>query len=155
MSKLIKLKPIIKDLHDSVEKLNNLYPHRKFTLDGRLVGDIGEVIAEQIYKIKLFEKNEPYYDALTIGTNRKVQIKATFKKSLTFNHMPDYYIGIKLYDDGKFEEVYNGPGKYIYDEFKHRKGIGEVLLSFPLKRLGEISERIPEIEKISKWGDEK
>ena len=53
----------LKELHKIVKELNGQYPHKKFTLDGRLVGDIGEVIAEELYQIKLYNKVEPDYDA--------------------------------------------------------------------------------------------
>jgi hypothetical protein len=43
---------------------------------------------------------------------RKVQIKATMKESVTFpwGDAPDYYIGLKILEDGTPLEVYNGPG---------------------------------------------
>lgn len=149
--KLSKLRAEIKNLHHSVSILKELFESKKegFTLDGRLVGDIGEVIAEELFQIKLYEKLEHHYDAVTLYEPKlKVQIKASFKESLTYNHKPDYYIGIKLFENGEFKVVYNGPGKYIHEAFKHRKGIGENLLSFPIKKLEEISEDIPESERI-------
>lgn len=149
--KLSKLKAEINNLHQSVSILKELFESKKdgFTLDGRLVGDIGEVIAEELFQIKLHEKLEHHYDAVTLYDPKiKVQIKASFKDSLTYNHEPEYYIGIKLYENGDFRVVYNGPGKYIHDEFKHRKGIGVHLLSFPIRKLEEISAGIPEAERI-------
>lgn len=35
-----------------VKRLCEAYPQKKFTLDGRLVGDLGEVLVEDIYDIK-------------------------------------------------------------------------------------------------------
>lgn len=147
-----KLKTIIIGLHDSVKKLNELYPQKKITLDGRLVGDIGEIIAKEIYDIELHDKVLPHYDALAkyVEPNLNIQIKATFKESLTYNHTPNYYIGIKINEEGDYHVIYNGPGKYIFEEFKHRKDIGVKLLSFPIKRLEEISKTIPEHERIKK-----
>jgi hypothetical protein len=113
----------IKELFFIVEKLQQKYPHRKFTLDGRLVGDIGEVIVEENYSLILYQKQEKTYDGYS--GDKKVQIKATFKDDLTFPHgednIPDYYIGIKLLNDGAFEEVYNGRGNNIWDLLKNRK----------------------------------
>jgi hypothetical protein len=146
-----KLQDEIKKMHASVSSLKELYPSKKdgFTLDGRLVGDIGEVIAEELFQIKLHEKLTHHYDALTTyAPQLNVQIKTTFKESLTYNHAPDYYIGIKLYPNGEFEVVYNGPGKYIDQAYQHRKGIGKTLLSFPIKSLQKICSQIDESEKI-------
>lgn len=148
-----KLTQEIMRLHDSVATLKNIFPSKKdgFTLDGRLVGDIGEVVAEELFQIKLHEKLEHHYDAVTTYEPfLKVQIKATFKESLTFNHNPDYFIGIKLCHNGNYSVIYNGPGKYISEAFKHRKGLGEQLLSFSIKRLKEIDAEIPDNERILK-----
>lgn len=150
-NRIDKLKTEIKNLHNSVSSLKLHFPIKKngFTLDGRLVGDMGEVIAEELFQIKLYEKLEKYYDAeTTYEPKLKVQIKATFKESLTYNHEPDYYIGIKLSEDGNFKVIYNGPGKYIYDAFKHRKDIGKKLLLFPNNRLEELSLKINDTERI-------
>ena len=149
--RILKLKSEIQNLHRSVSTLKELFPSKEdgFTLDGRLVGDIGEVIAEELFQITLYKGVQNYYDAYTTyKPNLKVQIKATFKDSLTFNHNPEYFIGIKLDADGEFEVVYNGPGRFIFEEYKHRKGIGTQLLSFPIKKLKEISKKIDESERI-------
>ena len=148
---LVKLENEIKKLHVSVAELKRLFPSRKdgFTLDGRLVGDIGEVIAEEMFQIKLHEKVEHYYDAVTTYEPKlNIQIKATFKNHLTFNHRPDYYIGIKLFEHGGFKVIYNGPGEYIHKAYTHRKGIGQQLLSLPIEKLEALSSTIDEKERI-------
>jgi hypothetical protein len=90
-----------------------------------LVGDVGEVIAELEYDVALHDVSQPNHDATT-SDGRNVQIKATFKDSLTFKTVPDYYLGFKLYPDGRHEEVFNGPGKVIYHRYVARKGVGVV-----------------------------
>lgn len=149
--RLNKLKTEIEKLHKSVSELKKQFPRKKdgFTLDGRLVGDIGEVVAEELFQIELHEKLKHHYDAVTTYEPKlNVQIKATFKESLTFNHAPDYYIGIKLFENGEYRVVYNGPGKYIQEAFNHRKGIGKQLLSFPIKKIEGINEKISHNERI-------
>ena len=66
-----------------VKQLEKAFPNRAFTIDGRLVGDIGEVIAALEYDLVLHETSQPTHDADT-ADGRHVQIKATFKESLTF-----------------------------------------------------------------------
>lgn len=124
-----------------IEKLRAAYPHRRFTADGRLVGDIGEIIAELDYELTLHAVSQPGYDAVTLD-GRKVQIKATFKGHLSFGATPDYYLGFKLHPDGRYEEVYNGPGRPIFDRYAHRAGIGTKLLSFPVKDLRLLSAEV-------------
>lgn len=87
-----------------INSLKQAFPNRAFTIDGRLVGDIGEVLAALEYDVELHDVSRPNHDATT-SDGRNVQIKATFKNSLTFKTVPDYYLGFKLYPDGHHEEV--------------------------------------------------
>lgn len=134
-----------------IEKLTTAFPGRRFTIDGRLVGDIGEVIAELEYDLMLHEVSQPEYDAVT-PDGRRVQIKVTFKDSLTFTSTPDYYLGFKLNRDGTYEEIYNGPGKSIFERFAHRKGIGAKLLSFSNQALQALSRGVAAQDRIPRRG---
>jgi hypothetical protein len=138
-------------IFQGIEELKEAFPHRKFTIDGRLVGDVGEVIAALEYDVVLHDVSQPTHDATT-PCGRNVQIKATFKESLTFRSVPDYYLGFKLYPDGRHEEIFNGPGKVIYDRYATRRGIGVALLSFPVAELRRLSEQVPSSERINKRG---
>ena len=104
-----------------VERLCVAYPKKRFTLDGRLVGDIGEVLVEAAYDLTLFEDIKKHHDA-ECSDGRLVQIKATMKESLTFpaDHIPNYYLGIQILADGTFVEVFNGPGAIAWEAVKKR-----------------------------------
>jgi hypothetical protein len=121
--------------------------NRLFTIDGRLVGDLGEVIAALEYDVTLDDVSRPDHDCTTPG-GRNVQVKATFKDQLTFKTVPEYYLGFKLGADGCFEEIFNGPGQLIYDRYSHRKGIGRVLLSFPVSELRDLSKSVRPSDRI-------
>jgi hypothetical protein len=136
-------------IFQGIERLNKTFPNRTFTIDGRLVGDIGEVIAGLEYALMLDDVSQPDYDGVTLD-GRKVQIKATFKEHLTFKSIPDYFLGFKLHKNGSYEEVFNGPGALIYNRYSHRKGIGTSQLSFPNSVLMELSMSVPEGERIAK-----
>jgi hypothetical protein len=110
-----------------IQKLQKKFPHRRFTIDGRLVGDLGEIIAEIYYEIRLHQVSQRKHDAVSFD-GRNVQIKATFKNSLTFSTVPEYFLGLKLNEDGTWEEIFNGPGKIISNFYKNRKGIGRRLI---------------------------
>jgi hypothetical protein len=128
-------------IFQGIEKLKSAFPHREFTIDGRLVGDIGEVIAALEYDLVLDDVSLPGHDAVT-SDGRRVQIKATFKDQLTFKTVPDFYLGFKLFADGRHEEIYNGPGDLIYKRYASRKGVGSTLLSFPLSELRRLSTTV-------------
>ena len=99
------------------------------------------------FDIVLDETSQARHDGVT-SDHRRVQIKATFKDSLTFRMEPDYYLGLQLFPDGRHEVVFNGPGKVITEAFGHRKGFGEALLSFPVSRLRELSATVPDKDRI-------
>jgi len=141
----------IRQLCKITSELKSSHKSKKFTLDGRLVGDLGEVLAEKDYEIRLFDTIKHLYDATTFD-DKKIQIKATFKDSLTFpsNHIPELYLGLKINSDGSFEEIYNGPGKYIKELIGNRQPPYNRLYLFPIKKLSEISRKVLEQEKIKK-----
>ena len=87
------IKSYVKQLVKIVTQMQKNYPEKKFTLDGWLVGDIGEILAAEKYLIELNEGLTKHHDAMcTEGTRRKVQIKSTMKDFLTFpcDHVPQY-----------------------------------------------------------------
>jgi len=141
------LSEALKLIFTGIAQLKESFPSRSFTIDGRLVGDIGEVIATREYDVILHNVSRPGHDAIT-SDGRNVQIKATFKDSLTFKTVPDYYLGFKLYPDGQYEEIYNGPGNLIYERYANRKGIGVDLLSFPITILKKLSSSVAPHRRI-------
>ena len=101
------------------------------------------------YDVVLHDVSQPTHDGVT-RDGRNVQIKATFKNSLTFKTVPDYYLGFKLHADGRHEEVFNGPGRVIYERYAARKGIGVALLSFPIAELKKLSAQVTDNERIAR-----
>ena len=104
----------IKELYKITNELENSYPGRKFTIDGHLVGSIGEVIVAEHYNLDLLPNSTKTHDART-KDGKMVQIKATQVKGIAISSEPDYLIVIRLLSDGSWEEIYNGPGKAAWD----------------------------------------
>ena len=92
-----------------VSELEEEFPGRPFTLDGHLVGSIGEVMASYYYGIDLYPPSKECHDGTVNG--RKVQIKITQREDIVICREPDYLIVMYLRRDGNVYEVYNGPGK--------------------------------------------
>ena len=104
----------IKELYKITNELESSYPGRKFTIDGHLVGSIGEVIVAEHYGLELLRNSTETHDAVSAeGKDR--QIKATQINRIAISSEPDYLIVIKLFSDGSWEEIYNGPGKPVWD----------------------------------------
>ena len=139
----------IKELLEIVDQLRQLYPSKRFTLDGRLVGDLGEVIAETFYEITLHQNIQKHHDAIS-ADGRRVQIKATMQKHLTFpcDHIPDYYLGIKVHPDGTFTEIFNGPGALAWEAVKSWTPTKNNLHTISIETLSRRNEMVPPAEKI-------
>ncbi|MGH7147818.1 MAG: DUF6998 domain-containing protein [Nitrospiraceae bacterium] len=153
MSKPITIPDAVRQLLAIVELLRESYKTQKkqFTLDGRLVGDIGEVLAEEAYDIKLFEDLQRHHDA-TSTDGQLVQIKATMQKNLTFpvDHIPLYYIGIQIHSDGRFTEVFNGPGALAWEAVKNRKPTKTNLHSVSVSALTKLNAKVAPKDRIPK-----
>lgn len=132
-----------------VEKLCAAYPKKKFTLDGRLVGDIGEVLVEDAYDLDLFADMKKHHDG-ECSDGRLVQIKATMKKSLTFpaGHIPNYYLGVQIHSDGTFTEIFNGPGAIAWKAVKGRAAPKNNLFSVQITTLKRLQTEVAEADKI-------
>ncbi len=120
-----------------VTRLNAAYSHKAFTLDGRLVGDLGEILAEHHYELELLPGLQKVHDAKT-PDGRHVQIKATMKQALTFpsnaEHVPEVYLGIRIRSDGGIDEIFNGPGSTVAALVRDRKPSPTGLHTIPLSQ---------------------
>lgn len=111
---LRRVRSIVKDIYRAVTELEDLYPGRRFTPDGHMVGSIGEVVAAERYGLNLFEPSHPVHDAYDHNA-RLIQIKTTQGTKIGINEEPDYLIVLHMSKEGEFEEVYNGPGKTAWE----------------------------------------
>ena len=145
----MKIDNAVKSMLKIVDELQKTYPKKKFTLDGRLVGDLGEILVEEFYDIILYENIKARYDGKTPG-GKKVQIKTTMQDSLTFpaDSIPDFYIGIKIKEDGTFDEIYNGPGELIQKLIKDRSKPSNNLHNIPINKLIELNSKVEQSKKV-------
>ena len=143
------LREAIQDLRGIVGRLETQYPSRHFTIDGHLLGSIGEVYAEKRYGLELLKASYPVHDAET-KDGRFVQIKVTQGKSAALRKKPaDYLIVLFIDDEGGFNEVYNGPGGPVWAPYEGRDSSnGQFQVS--LTRLRELNEDVAESERITR-----
>ena len=98
----------VRMLLDQVNALEAQFPGRHFTLDGHLVGSVGEAAAAYHYGIELFPPSTELHDGY-VG-DRNVQIKITQTDNVLMGEEPEYLIVLYLAQTGNIYEVYNGPG---------------------------------------------
>lgn len=112
-SSVAKVPALVRDLYAIVGKLEAEFPGRKFTLDGHLVGSIGEVVAADRYGLELLPAPAEGHDA-TAPDGRLVQIKATQRSGVGLRSSPVHPIVLRIGSDGETDEVYNGPGEPVW-----------------------------------------
>jgi len=111
------LKPILHRLYAARDDLREMFPDLKFTLDGNLVGDIGEAIAIQDFGFTKLPPGTKGHDFKAKG-GKLVQVKTTQKTKggvglgltkQTFEHL----VVIQLTEAGEYRILYDGPGDHI------------------------------------------
>lgn len=142
------LRETVRSLYATVGHLEEMYPGRHFTLDGHLVGSLGEVYAKERYGLTLYEASYPVHDAHDRNW-REVQIKCTQGTRVAISSEPQYLIVLKLDKNGEFEEVYNGSGKPVWKLFDHRKRPKNGQFQTSLAKLRELNARVPDEERIA------
>jgi hypothetical protein len=111
---MTRTEELIQQLYAIVDELESLYPGRRFTPDGHLVGSIGEVYAAENYGLKLFVAGHPGHDAID-SEGRQWQIKVTGARSIGIRACPDFLLVLKINRNGKLDEIYRGPGEPAWD----------------------------------------
>ena len=137
---------LVRRLYDIVRQLEELFPGRKFTPDGHLVGSLGEVMAAHRYRLELLPASSPAHDARA-PDGRLVQIKATQTRNVALRAEPQHLIVLSLHSDGTASEIYNGPGAEPWSAAGPMQKNGQRSLSFSkleeLMGSVEPSERLP------------
>lgn len=143
---------IIGELYELVGELERKHPGRHFTLDGHLVGSIGEVFAAERYGIELFTASAETHDG-EAPDGRLVQIKATQRGSIGITSEPEHLIVLRIDEKGELEEIYNGPGKSVWavvaDRMRPKNGQYQISLSKLRELDGRVApeDRIPSLQE--------
>lgn len=102
------------DLYSASDGLERIFPGRKFTLDGHLVGSIGEVAAAYMFDLELNPASTQGHDAKT-RDGRDVEIKLTQGRSIAIRHEPDHLLVLHREKGQSMRVVYNGPGTLAWN----------------------------------------
>jgi hypothetical protein len=121
------LEPIIKRLYEARNELRAIFPELPFSLDGRLIGDIGEAIALQDFGFTRLPEGTEIHDFVT-DDGRHVQVKTTQATAphrgvglgLTMQSF-EHLIVIQISEEGTYNILYDGPGSYVDAARSHRK----------------------------------
>lgn len=137
---------IIQLLYRLVGELEKMFPGRHFTLDGHLVGSIGEALAAYYYGLELLTASTKGRDAK--WGEQFVEIKATQRDTVGFRCEPDFVLVLQIDDNGSFKEINNGRGHRIWDCLKDKPRPSNGQYQISLNRLRRMMEEVPESERI-------
>lgn len=144
-----KFQALIKNLYATVKELESMFPGRHFTPDGHMVGSIGECLVADAYGLELMAASNKGYDAFT-KAGKRVEIKATQSNAAAFRSEPEHTIVIKILPDGSFDEIYNGPGSFIWSQFSGKAMPSNGQYQISLKRLKTLNSRVKDNQRVPK-----
>lgn len=142
-----KFRTLVKQLYATVNELEIMFPGRHFTPDGHIVGSLGECIVADAYNLELKAASNKGYDAVT-ETGLEVEIKATQSKSVAFRSQPQHTIIIKILRDGTFEEIYNGPGALVWDQFTGKRLPSNGQFQISLNKLRQLNQTVAQSDRV-------
>jgi hypothetical protein len=144
-----KVPAIVRQLCDLVSELNRAFQGRRFTLDGHLVGSIGEVLTADFYGLALLPTGEARHDARD-PNGTLVQIKTTQASSVGLRSRPDHLLVVQLDARGTISEVYNGPGKLAWDAAGKMQSNGQRQIR--VAKLRALMETVPQRTRLPASG---
>lgn len=136
---------LITDLYRVVDDLEALFPERKFTPDGHLIGSIGEVVAAQMFGLALLPSSTAKHDAKATD-GRFVQIKLTQGDRIALRAEPQQLLVLTLNRDLDLEVVYNGPGCAVWAAAGRKQSNGQRQVS--LSKVRTIDKAVPKQDRL-------
>jgi hypothetical protein len=137
MNRRVKLPQPVAAIYRAVAELEALYPDRKFTPDGHLVGSIGEVVAAEALGLTLHPSSHPGHDAF--DADGDVQIKMTGGDSVSLYATCDRLVVLRIASPEEAEIVYDGTGIPAWEDAGKIGKNGQRRIS--IKRLATIAAR--------------
>jgi hypothetical protein len=130
-----------------VRELEEMFPGRHFTPDGHMIGSLGECLLANSYGLELKTASNKGFDAVT-ESGLEVEIKATQSNSVAFRSQPQHTIIIKLLPDGTFDEIYNGPGALVWEQFKNKQLPRNGQFQISLNKLRQLNLSVAESDRV-------
>jgi hypothetical protein len=136
-------------IYEATDELEKLYPGRKFTPDGHLVGSIGEVIAAEALGLTLHPMSYAGHDARD-GEGRDVQIKLTAGSQIAMYDICDRLVVLRVVSPHEAEIIFDGDGRAVWEAARGPGKNGQKTIR--LSRLKHIANRRPEGRNFDQSG---
>lgn len=136
---------LVRNLYSIVQRLESLFPGRPFTLDGHLLGSIGEVLAAYRYGLDLTKPSTAGCDAASARVGQ-VEIKTTQGNTVAFRCEPPHLIVFYLNRNGTPEEIFNGPGDLVWPHVGKMRSNGQCTIS--VTKLRALDKTVPARDRL-------
>lgn len=140
-----RVPPLVRRIYGLVAELEALFPGRRFTPDGHMVGSLGEVLAAYVFGLKLLANSTEKHDARA-PDGRLVQVKATQGKRVALSSEPEHLIVLRIGPGGYPSEVYNGPGRLAWNASGKVQKNGQRPVS--VAALAKLMESVPAESRV-------
>jgi hypothetical protein len=137
---------LLEAMYSASDRLEVLFPGRKFTLDGHLVGSIGEVIAAYMFDLNLLRGSNKGHDAKA-KDGRNIEIKLTQGNSVSIRHEPDHLIVLQRRKGTRVSVVFNGPGALAWEHAGKKQDNGQRPIS--LAKLRELDRSVSSAGRLT------
>ncbi len=142
-----EFRALVEQIYATVNELEAMFPGRHFTPDGHMVGSLGECLVADAYDLELMTASNNGYDAVT-ETDVEVEIKATQSSSVAFRSQRQHTIIIKILCDGTFEEIYNGPGALVWEQFRGERLPNNGQFQISLNKLRQLNQALAQADHV-------
>ncbi len=133
------------DLYTASDGLERMFPGRKFTLDGHLVGSVGEVVAAYMFDLELNPASTLGHDARA-SNGKNVEIKLTQGQGVAIRREPEHLLVLQRPKGGPVRVVYNGPGAQVWSAAGKMQKNGQRPVS--LTRLSIHDKEVPDCDRL-------
>jgi hypothetical protein len=145
---------LIARLYEVVDALEDIFPGRRFTPDGHLIGSLGESLAAYVFGITLNTASTTGHDG-RLG-DRTIEVKATQRATVSISsddRCPDVLVVFRLDRHQSPELVYNGPAGRAWELAGRPQRNGQRQLNLnKLRRLNlevDPAERLPQTRSLA------
>ena len=141
-----RLPELVSQLYSIVGELEEMFPGRHFTLDGHIIGSLGECLEANYYGLELLAASSEGRDAEKDGIS--IEIKATQGNRVALRSCPEHLLVLKLDRKGLFVEIYNGPGKQVWSAIADRPRPKNGQYQISLGTLQRLMKSVPDKARI-------
>jgi hypothetical protein len=145
-----EVRAVLDALYSAIDRLETMFPGRKFTLDGHLVGSVGEVLAAYMFDLDLVRGSNKGHDAKT-RSGRNVEIKLTQGNVVAIRHEPEHLLVLQRQNGMKVRVVFNGPGALAWESAGKMQRNGQRPIS--LQKLSRLNERVGPADRLDQCRD--